>query len=58
MVEGDFLGSLMLEGKGAGAGPTASSVVADIVDIARGVVLPPLGRPCDQLKPYKRARMR
>ena len=57
-VEGDFLGSLMIEGKGAGAGPTASSVVADIVDIARGVVLPPLGRPCDQLKPYERARMR
>jgi len=57
-VEGDFLGSLMLEGKGAGAGPTASSVVADIVDIARGVVLPPLGRPAEQLKPYERARMR
>ena len=57
-VEGDFLGSLMLEGKGAGAGPTASSVVADIVDIARGVVMPPLGRPSDQLKPYERARMR
>ena len=57
-VEGDFLGSLMIEGKGAGAGPTASSVVADVVDIARGVVLPPLGRPSDQLKPYERARMR
>ncbi|MGI9413295.1 MAG: homoserine dehydrogenase [Hyphomicrobiales bacterium] len=57
-VEGDFLGNLMLEGKGAGAGPTASSVVADIVDIARGVVLPPLGRPSAQLKPYERARMR
>ena len=26
----------MLEGRGAGAGPTASAVVADLVDIARG----------------------
>lgn len=57
-VNGDFLGSLMLEGQGAGAGPTASSVIADIADIARGNLTPPLGRPCDQLRPYTRARMR
>jgi len=57
-VNGDFLGPLMLEGQGAGAGPTASSVVADIADIARGHIGAPLGCPCDQLRPYKRARMR
>ena len=57
-VEGDFLGDLMLEGRGAGAGPTASAVVADLVDIARGLVLPPFGVPASQLKPYKRAAMR
>jgi homoserine dehydrogenase len=57
-VEGDFLGDLMLEGRGAGAGPTASAVAADIVDIARGLVLPPFGVPASQLKPYKRAAMR
>ncbi len=36
VVEGDFVGSVMAEGAGAGAGPTASAVVADIIDIARG----------------------
>ena len=35
-VEGDFVGRVMLEGRGAGARPTASAVVADLVDIARG----------------------
>jgi homoserine dehydrogenase len=49
---------MMLVGLGAGAGPTASSVVGDIVDIARGLILPPLIRPADILRPYKRARMR
>ena len=32
----DALGGLFLEGPGAGRGPTASAVVADIVDIAAG----------------------
>jgi len=36
VVEGNFAGRLLFEGAGAGAGPTASAVVADIVDIARG----------------------
>lgn len=36
MVEGDFCGRIMLEGRGAGADPTASAVVADLVDIAAG----------------------
>ena len=36
VVEGDFVGRVMLEGRGAGAGPTASAVVADLIDIARG----------------------
>ena len=58
VVRGDFVGNLMLEGLGAGAGPTASSVIADVVDIARGNIFPPLGRPSDELRPYKRARMR
>jgi len=35
VVEGDFVGRVMLEGRGAGAGPTASAVVADLIDIAR-----------------------
>ena len=35
VVEGDAVGTCMFEGRGAGAGPTASAIVADIVDIAR-----------------------
>lgn len=33
-VEGDAVGNVVLEGPGAGEGPTASAVVADIIDIA------------------------
>lgn len=39
-MEGDFVGRIFLEGRGAGEGPTASSVVADIIDIARGIAAP------------------
>ncbi len=57
-VRGDFVDDVMLSGRGAGAHPTASAVVADIVDIARGIILPPLGIPTMELSPLKRARMR
>lgn len=40
---GDFVGDTMFQGLGAGAGPTASAVVADIVDIARDSRAPTLG---------------
>lgn len=43
MVGSDAAGSTMYYGAGAGAGPTASSVMADIIDIVRGVKLPDLG---------------
>ena len=43
MVGSDAAGSTMYYGAGAGAGPTASSVVADIIDIGRGGKLPDLG---------------
>jgi len=36
LIEGDAIGSTMLIGPGAGGGPTASAVVADVVDAARG----------------------
>jgi homoserine dehydrogenase len=35
LIDGDFVGKSMLYGKGAGAKPTASAVVSDIVDIAK-----------------------
>ncbi len=37
VAEGDFVGRLLFQGRGAGEGPTASAVVADLVDIARAV---------------------
>jgi homoserine dehydrogenase len=53
VVKGDFVGDLFLEGRGAGAHPTASAVVADIVDIARGNLRPTFGIPVGKLKPFK-----
>ncbi len=43
VAEGDFVGTVMLQGRGAGAGPTASAVVADLIDIARGRATPVWG---------------
>ncbi len=43
LVDGDAVGQVFLQGRGAGAGPTASAVVADLIDIARGVRMPMLG---------------
>jgi homoserine dehydrogenase len=43
VIEGDFVGRLFLQGRGAGEGPTASAVVADLVDIARGSTEPAFG---------------
>jgi len=43
VAEGDFVGRVMLEGRGAGAGPTASAVVADLIDLARGRTTPVFG---------------
>ena len=36
VVHGDYVGTTMYEGRGAGAGPTSSAVIADIADIASG----------------------
>lgn len=49
VAEGDFVGSILTEGAGAGAGPTASAVVADLIDIARGIRLPTFAVPASQL---------
>ena len=57
-IDGDFVGDVMLIGPGAGAGPTASSVTSDLIDIARGHILPPFGAKAKSLKPYKKAQMR
>ncbi|AHJ66103.1 Homoserine dehydrogenase [Granulibacter bethesdensis CGDNIH4] len=43
LAEGDFVGRIQMEGPGAGSGPTASAVVADLLDIARGRAGPAWG---------------
>jgi homoserine dehydrogenase len=43
-LEGDFSGPVFLRGRGAGEGPTASAVVADLIDIARGSRIPVWGQ--------------
>jgi homoserine dehydrogenase len=42
-LEGDFSGPVFLQGRGAGAGPTASAVVADLIDLSRGIRVPVFG---------------
>ena len=51
VTEGDFVGTTVLEGRGAGAGPTASAVVSDIVDIATGRLVHAFGVPTASLVP-------
>ena len=48
--EGDRTGGTVHEGRGAGADPTASAVVADLIDIARGVRLPTFSVPAAALE--------
>jgi homoserine dehydrogenase len=57
-VDGDAVGEIILAGPGAGGSATASSVLGDICDIARGDRAFPLGRPAAELIPYRKARMR
>lgn len=50
LVEGNSVGRIFLEGRGAGANPTGSSVVADIMDIARDVKYKPFSLPVAKLQ--------
>ena len=49
VAEGDFVDRIVLEGRGAGAQPTASAVVADLIDLARGTRLPTYTVPAGNL---------
>ena len=49
VAETDFAETNVFEGRGAGAGPTASAIVADLVDIARGAKVPTFAVPASQL---------
>ena len=50
VAEGNFSGRLLFQGAGAGDGPTASAVVADLVDIARGDNGPAFSMPVGKLE--------
>lgn len=49
VAEGNFVGRLFFQGSGAGEGPTASAVVADLIDIGRGEFGPAFAMPVDSL---------
>jgi homoserine dehydrogenase len=49
VIEGDSVGQIVLRGPGAGMGPTASAVMADVCDIARGIRIPTFGQPAHLL---------
>ncbi len=57
LVHGDAVGPTLYAGGGAGAGPTASAIVADLVDLARDLshqqtpAVPLLGFASDQMTP-------
>jgi len=57
-LETNHVHELILAGPGAGGEATAASVLSDILDIARGNRVPPLGLPVAELAPYVRAPMR
>jgi homoserine dehydrogenase len=57
VAEGDQVDTTLYAGRGAGGAPTASAVVADIADIAKGVRLPVFGVPSARLKPHPPAPM-
>ena len=50
VAEGNFSGRLLFQGAGAGDGPTASAVVADLIDIARGEVGAAFSVPVSELE--------
>jgi homoserine dehydrogenase len=56
-IDADAVRQLTLVGPGAGGGPTASAVVSDIADVARGLIGAPFGLPVDRLEKPTRAPM-
>ncbi len=53
-IEGQRIGRIFIQGPGAGAGPTAAAVAADIADVMTGAVRPVFQRPATSLEPYTR----
>jgi len=51
-IEGARTGRIFIQGPGAGAGPTAAAVAADIADVMAGAVRPVFQSPAGQLSPF------
>jgi len=49
VIEGDRVEQIVLRGPGAGEGPTASAVMGDVMDIARGMRISTFGQPAESL---------
>ncbi len=54
IIDSDFIGRTSLSGPGAGQGPTASAIVSDIIDIAKGTITPVFGISAKFLKKIKK----
>ncbi|MDR6625905.1 homoserine dehydrogenase [Caulobacter segnis] len=51
-IEGTRIGRIFIQGPGAGAGPTAAAVAADIADVMTRAVRPVFQAPAGDLKPF------
>ena len=49
VLEGDSVGQIVLRGPGAGMGPTASAIMSDVIEIARGTRISTFGQPASTL---------
>jgi len=56
VLEGDAVTQIVLRGPGAGEGPTASAVMGDVMDIARGLRVSTFGQPATSLRRARAAR--
>lgn len=52
-IEGSRIGRIFLQGPGAGSGPTAAAVAADIADVMTGALRPVFQGPAGSLKPFE-----
>ncbi|PHY19756.1 homoserine dehydrogenase [Caulobacter sp. BP25] len=51
-IEGTRIGRIFIQGPGAGAGPTAAAVAADIADVMTRAMRPVFQAPAGELKPF------
>ncbi len=57
-IQGRTIGRIFIQGPGAGSGPTAAAVAADIADVMTGARRPVFQAPASTLKPFARVDAR